>query len=82
MWQVFDNDKPADSSAFHVLQNKLWKNSRYETLEEAVAYANNWLGVYAINPFNESKFNIPAQYLNYLHGYKYNGFDTLQIKEI
>jgi hypothetical protein len=44
MFQVFEGDRPAD--CFHRRVHKSWNKSSFDTFEEAVAYANRWLGIY------------------------------------
>jgi len=40
MFQVFQDDKPAD--CFGYPSCKDWKNSKFETLEDAIRYAYHW----------------------------------------
>jgi hypothetical protein len=43
VFQVFEDGKPAD--CFHHYVDKSWNKSSFATFEEAVDYANNWLGI-------------------------------------
>lgn len=43
-YQVFDNDKPADSNSYPKLKSGGWDNSIFDSLDEAQNYANSWLG--------------------------------------
>ena len=42
MFQVFDNGKPADCD--HCAVSKSWACSKFDTFEQALEYANSWLG--------------------------------------
>lgn len=47
MFQAFEDNKPADWSGLPSLKGiPCWKNSVFETFEEAHAYALSWLGAY------------------------------------
>lgn len=50
-YQVFDNNKTADTVGYPEMHSS-WKNSKFPSFEEAVAYANNWLGMYGPLPEN------------------------------
>jgi hypothetical protein len=41
-YQVFECDKPADCKHHDV--DESWDNSAFDTLQEALEYARNWLG--------------------------------------
>ena len=72
-WQVFDGNKPADCWNHNV--DSSWNKSKYETLEEAITYANNWLYYFTLD--------IPSQCSDYMRGYDYSGSgDILQIREV
>jgi len=73
-YQVFDGNKPAEYAEGIHRYWREWSNSKFDTLEAAVRYANNWLGNYV------KDYPVSASLL--LNGYKYNGFDIIQIKEI
>lgn len=69
MFQVLDNERPAQYPECAVSSS--WKNSKFETFEEAAQYANNWLGVYG--PIN-FMVGVPV---------KYSGYgDTIEIREV
>lgn len=44
MFQVLDNDKPADCYNHSV--HSSWNCSEFETLKEAQDYADKWMGMY------------------------------------
>lgn len=69
-YQVFDNGKPAD--CHHHKMHGSWEKSSFDTLEEAEAYANNWLGIYGQYEAHEL-----------LTGVDYSGYgDVIQIKKV
>lgn len=39
MFQVFENDKPAE-----IIGSEIWGNSKFNTMIEAINYAKKWLG--------------------------------------
>lgn len=57
MYIVKQNDKDAKYPNYKV--HPSWSNNRFETLKEAVDYANNWLGGYG--PIPESYFDFDNQ---------------------
>lgn len=61
MYQVLDNDKPADSTGFTILEGKGWDTSKFDTLEKAIEYANKWLGEYGRLP-QDLTLNRPFYY--------------------
>ena len=60
MFQVFEDDKPADVTGFPQLRS--WKNSKFATFEEAQDYANDWLGEFGGIVL---KLNEPQDYSGY-----------------
>lgn len=50
MFQVFDNDKPADSSHQKLSKGIGWDNSSFNTLDEARRYAVNYFYPYLGDP--------------------------------
>lgn len=67
MFQVIDNNKPADCNNHKV--DKSWNKSKFETLDEAFQYADNWLGIYGPminNPFDYSGYGdiIEIRFIN------------------
>ena len=69
-YQVLDTGKPANCFNYNV--SKSWDQSTFDNFEDALAYANNWLGdVYG--PV-ELKVNIPWGYSGY--------GDTIEIREV
>ena len=46
MYGVFDNNKPANSTAFPQLKGKGWKSHLFGTFKDAEEYAKEWLGDY------------------------------------
>ena len=42
MYQVFQNNIPADSTGFPEIKNECWKNSKFPTKREAEIYAYRW----------------------------------------
>jgi hypothetical protein len=72
MYTVYDCGKKAQYPDTDVHPN--WNNASFENLEDAVAYAEDWLGMSAIG------CRIPKDIL--LKGYDYDGYgDIIQIKE-
>lgn len=70
MFQVFDNNKPADTTGFPSLtKGNGWDNSVFPTYEEARKYAWMWLGPYGGSYDGESgydlKVNTPWDYSGY-----------------
>jgi hypothetical protein len=57
MFQVFDNNKPADKTGFSWATT--WRNSKFQTFQEASKYADDWLGPYAGMVL---KVNVPCDY--------------------
>lgn len=55
MFQVFDGEKPADRDHCKVGTADCWANSKFETWEKAVEYANNWLGMYGPGKYELNK---------------------------
>lgn len=75
MFQVFDNNRPADSTSCSIKKGIGWDNSKFETFEAACAYAcdytDRWLGF----P-NQNLFKLNENYI-------YSGAgDFVVIKEI
>ena len=68
MYQVFDNNKPAQQP-YHSI-DKSWSNSKFSTLEEAQEYAKHWLGMYS-----------PDQYLSLNEKYDLYG-SIIEIREV
>lgn len=50
MYQVLDNDKPADSTGYVILKDKGWDTSKFQNINEAIDYADRWLGEYGPIP--------------------------------
>ncbi len=75
MFQVFDGEKPADREHCKGLTADCWANSKFETWEEAVIYADGWLGMYG-----PGKYEINKPYFYY--GEKENPELRITIKEI
>jgi hypothetical protein len=71
MFQVFDNEKPADCEHHNV--NKSWSCSIFSSFKEARVYAKNWLG----GSFEELAPKKPNVKINY-SGYG----DTIEIREV
>jgi len=70
MFQVFDNNKPADASGHNV--HHTWNNSTFSTFEEAHQYANQWLA--PSHGLVILKLNQP---------YDYSGYgDIIEIREV
>lgn len=70
MFQVFDNDKPAQYPNCNV--DSSWSNSVFTTFADACNYAKNWLGVYW-----------DGKRLELNKSYDYSGCgDNLEIREI
>lgn len=55
MFQVFDGEKPADSRSCNMKEGLGWDNSKFQTWEEAVTYANLWLGMYGPGKYEVNK---------------------------
>jgi hypothetical protein len=51
MYQVLENERPAEYPT-----TVLWKNSKFNLFENAVSYAQDWLGVY--DPGNSYKWEL------------------------
>ncbi len=75
MFQVFDGTKPADSKSCNMASDLGWDNSKFQTWEEAVTYADLWLGIYG-----PGKYKVNEPYFYY--GEKENPELTMTIKEI
>lgn len=71
MFQVFDNNKPAD--CHHHGVHKSWDNSKFNTFDEAQEYARKWLGQVAGDLVPE-EVNEKIDYSGY--------GDTIEIREI
>lgn len=54
MFQVFDGVYPADKHHIQGLSEG-WANSKFETWEEAVIYADGWLGMYGPGKYEVNK---------------------------
>lgn len=68
MFEVRENGRPADSKNFDV--HPSWNNARFQSLDEAQAYAEKWLG----------KLYWPGAVLIGLgQKYVYNGTDYIEI---
>ena len=52
-YAFYDNNKPA-TFKFHNVHHS-WDNNVFDTFEECVAYANNWMGIYGPIPFELNK---------------------------
>lgn len=72
MYEVRENGKLCDCNNFPV--HTSWNNAKFVTYLDALLFVNNWLGIYA--PTITPKFIQQLQ-----NGYKYNGYDTIQIVE-
>lgn len=57
-YNVYDNGKPANSTSFKSLAGNGWDNSSFDTFVEAQAYANKWLGIFAML----LTVNVPVDY--------------------
>ena len=73
MYQVFENDKPADLTGYPQMKHTCWSKSKFETLFEALHYAYTWLGKYAPDDIYQFQVGIP---------YCYNGEDFVVIKMV
>jgi hypothetical protein len=62
MFQVYDGNKPADCANHKVHES--WDKSLYCTFEEALGYADKWLGIYSPG-IEVLKTNIPYDYSGY-----------------
>jgi len=71
---VYENNSPCEYKKGEHRHWQNWSNSTFKTIEEAEEYAISWLGYYAKG--------IPISTEMLLIGHKYNGYDTIQIKEI
>ena len=58
-YQVIDNNKPAQYPDHNV--DRSWKNSIFDTFEEAEKYCKKWLGEYYLDKVPEC-CNQPIQY--------------------
>lgn len=47
MYQVYENEKPA------VLSNPCWANNRFASMDEAIEYCKDWLGIYWSDAYSE-----------------------------
>jgi len=71
MFQVFCNNKPADTKGFPNLTKECWANSTFSTFEEAHDYAVSWLGHFEVGDMELGKV------------YDYSGYgDTIEIREV
>lgn len=75
MWQVFENDKPADTIGFPELCGTGWETSKWCTFQQALTYMRKWLGPYAAM--------IP-DYIDEENDYSicYNGYDVVSIRKV
>jgi len=73
-YAVYENGQPCVYKEGEHRYWKDWANNRFNTLEGAVRYANSWLGNYVKDHPIEAK--------SLLEGHTYNGYDSIQIKEI
>jgi hypothetical protein len=74
MFQVFENNIPCEYPNHNV--RKTWNNSKFKTFEEALKYADDWLGI--LSPLaslkDMIKLNVP---------YDYSGYgDKIEIREL
>jgi hypothetical protein len=60
MFQVLENDIPCEYPLFRV--HPSWNKSSFDSLQDAIDYAKNWLGVYAPDTLN---LNEPYDYNGY-----------------
>jgi len=84
IYQVFDNDLPADTSASgsccRMQKGIGWDNSRFDTLNEAIEYCLNYLGQYGKDLHNVNRTALGIMFTN---GYAYSGAnDKIQIREV
>jgi hypothetical protein len=83
-YQVFDNGKPADTSAngagCNMKKNNGWDNSRFDKMMDAYEYAYNWLG----KQYQPSMdVNAACCHQIFQAPYTYSGAgDTIQVKEV
>lgn len=63
MYQVFDNNKPAD--CFHHDVHGTWFKSKYETFAEAFEYATRWINLRDVNGCVFLKPDVPWDYSGY-----------------
>ena len=70
MYIVLDNDKPATLSTIIGLSAPVvgWRINEYSTLEAALKYAHDWLGIYSPG--------IKTLRIN-LDGYEYSGYGDI-----
>lgn len=75
MWQVFENDKSADSSTYPHIKGRGWDNSKFCTFQQAYTYMRKWLGGLGDH--------LP-EYVDKEDGYCfcYNGYDTVSIRKV
>jgi hypothetical protein len=83
-YQVFDNGKPADTSAggscSRMSKGIGWDNSKFETLDQAINYCFDYLGQYGQSLKNVNRIAVGIIFMN---GYEYSGStDRIQIKEV
>jgi len=71
LFQVFDNDRPAD--CFNHEVHKSWEQSKFKTFDEALEYARNWLG-YPEGDIPPLELNVPWDYSGY--------GDKIEIREV
>lgn len=55
MFQVFDENKPADAVNCGLKEGNGWDNSKFDTWEEVVDYADRWLGVFGPGKYEVNK---------------------------
>lgn len=81
-YQVFDNGMPADysGSCSAMDHNGPWHTSKYETLNEAITYALDYLGAYGKGLHDVNRTALGIIFMN---GYAYSGAgDMLQIRSV
>ena len=71
MFEVLDNGKPASEEGYPSLKGLGWKTNKFETLEQAIVYADKWF-----YPFCTGRHALTGPF-------DYSGYgDTAQIREI
>jgi hypothetical protein len=85
-YQVFNNGKPADTTGFPQLKGDGWMRSKFDTLEEARDYADDWVGFSLFSPdlaHVAGLIVLDKQRLKVGESYDYNGYgDTIEIREV
>ncbi len=77
MYQVLENDKPADCK--HCKVHDSWHTSKFATFEEALKYARKWLGQFG-GSSDDSYSNGIILEVN--KPYLYSGYgDSIEIRE-